>query len=237
MELDKQDLAFFFPYQHKVRVCCLSPLQTNWFSSWHRHTYTSSNRNVHEVRVVSTIRCWCLFCFFKLSNGVKLTHLMPHLLLHNTVKFGSFLNCTLAMKPDLVKQPVYSAAGSKPPKLGGPPSLIRGRGERGKTQQTQILQQHNTFLFGLTENFAKVQKFWHMLLEVKSRLQTTSIKTVKFSGIYHHTMFNINPFINIQMQALQPLPLKQKTIKQNTTYSHRLQYWYSNSTLSIVLLK
>ena len=38
-----------------------------------------------------------------------------------------------------MKQPVYSAAGSKTPRQGGPPSLIRVRGERVKTVASLLL--------------------------------------------------------------------------------------------------
>ena len=75
-------------------------------------------------------------------------------LICDTMKLGCFPKRSLAMRPDLVKQPVYSAAGSKPPRLGGQPSLIRVRGDGVKSRskvvlhqdvQTELLQHHIQF--------------------------------------------------------------------------------------------
>ena len=74
--------------------------------------------------------CQSLFRLFIASNAVKLTHVMLYSLACDTMKFGCFPKCCLAMRLELVKQPVYSTTDSKPCRLGGPPSLIRVRGER-----------------------------------------------------------------------------------------------------------
>ena len=76
------------------------------------------------------------FSAFKLSNAVKLTHVMLHSLACDTTKFGCF------PERDLVKQPVHSAACSKHPRLVGPSSLIKVRGERVKRTLTLDVLHH-----------------------------------------------------------------------------------------------
>ena len=83
-----------------------------------RGTFSTFSYNVCEVRGRSR-GTFSTFSYNQ-NNAVKLTHVMLHSLACDSMKFGCFPKRSLAMRPDLVKQPVYRAAGSKPLRLGGP---------------------------------------------------------------------------------------------------------------------
>ena len=73
--------------------------------------YASGNRT--ERSVCEGRGCCLRFRLYLQSNAVKLTHVVLHLLVCDTMELGCFITSSLAVRPDLVKKPVYSTAGSR----------------------------------------------------------------------------------------------------------------------------
>ena len=95
---------------------------------------------------------------------------MIHSLAFDIMKSGCFPKSSLAVRPDLVKQPVYSAAGSNPSRLGGPPSLIRVRGEKVKACAKQKGKSNKMYS--------------HLTLTLASLPSDTTILLFNFNFVY-----------------------------------------------------